>query len=281
MLLSVTLLLCTHICFGWGQNGHRITAQICYDNLNDKAKRQIDSILGDEFLTQVATWPDFIRSEKNWDFTKDWHFVTINPGQTAEEVLKASKSTETIDNVLEAIEFMQSILKGDKTAILKMEALMKKNDVFPLGGSTQATAIAFLVHFIGDVHQPMHVGKEGDFGGNSISVLFFNERTNLHSVWDEGIIQQEQLSYTEFAAFLNKHEFAHKQDWEKDKLTEWAMESVVYRDTIYTTLYASTDKTSGLPSFSYQYQHDYISVVEARLGAGGYRAAFYFNSIFA
>lgn len=279
-MLSMALLFCTQICFGWGQNGHRITAQICYDNLNEKAKRQIDSILGDEFLTQVATWPDFIRSEKNWDFAKDWHHVTINPGQTAEEVLKASKSNDTVDNVLEAIEFMQSILRGDKTAIANMEALMKKNGVTPLGGSTQATAIAFLVHFIGDVHQPMHVGKDGDFGGNSISVLFFNERTNLHSVWDEGIIQQEQLSFTEFAEFVNKHQLSHKGEWEKDKLTEWAMESVEYRDSIYATLYTSTDKSTGLPSLSYQYQHDYVTVVEARLGAGGYRAAQIFNSIY-
>lgn len=280
-LLVVSLMFCAQICFGWGQNGHRIVAQVCYDNLSDQAKKEIDSVLGNQYLTQVATWPDFIRSEKNWDFAKNWHFVTIDPGLTAEDVIKAKEDNDTIDNVIEAIDLMRGILKDDAASIKTFQDLMDTNHVKPLNGSIKATAIAFLVHFIGDIHQPMHVGKNNDHGGNSITVEFFGESSNLHSVWDEGIIQQEQLSYTEFAAFVNKKQACHKQDLiKKKKVAEWANESVTDRETIYNTLYDKTDFDTGLPSFSYNYQHDFLPVVEKRLGAAGYRAAEVFNSIF-
>jgi hypothetical protein len=126
----------------------------------------------------------------------------------------------------------------------------------------------------------MHVGKNNDRGGNNISVMFFGEKTNLHAVWDEGIVQQEQLSYTEFAAFVNKHEASNKEEWEKASVVEWANESVEFREKIYNTLYDNTDRETGLPAMSYNYQHDFLPVAEERLAAAGYRAAEVFNEIF-
>ena len=278
--LFVALAVSWNFCFSWGQNGHRIVAQICYDNLSPAVKAEIDEILGDEYLAQIATWPDFIRSEKNWDFTKPWHFITIDPDKTVDQVIAESKKTDKIDNVVEAIELMRAILSGNKEATNSFQELMSKNKVEPLNGSVKATALAFLVHFVGDVHQPMHVGKNNDFGGNKISVLFFSDRSNLHSVWDSGIIEQEQLSFMDFADFVDKHTAPSKSKWQKAAINEWAQESVDARENIYNTLYDNTDRDSGLPSMSYQYQHDFLPVVEERLGAAGYRAAGLLNNIF-
>lgn len=281
IVLTTTLILCSiQILFAWGQNGHRIVAQICYDNLNTESKKEIDKILGDDYLAQVATWPDFIRSESNWDFTKPWHFITIDPGKTVQQVIDAAKEKPSIDNVVEAIELMKAILKDDKTATSTFQKLMDDNKVTPLNGSIKATALAFLVHFIGDIHQPMHVGKNNDFGGNKISVLFFDEKSNLHSVWDSGIIDQEQLSFNQFALFVDKHQAPNREKWQKSNIVEWATESVNQRESIYNTLYDNTDKyDTGLPSMSYQYQHDFLPIVEQRLAAAGYRAAKVINSI--
>lgn len=283
-VFSVMFIFASNFLFAWGQNGHRITAQICYDNLSDAARKKVDAALGNDFLTQVATWPDYIRSEKKWDFAKNWHFITVDPGTTAEEVLAKVKDNGKIDNVIEAIELMKKILEGDKASINFFEDLMKENDVTALNNSTEATAIAFLIHFIGDVHQPLHVGKSDDFGGNSVKVLWFDEPSNLHSVWDEGLIQQEQLSFTEFAEFVHKHSVSEKEGWETASITEWADESVAHRNDIYarmdTNLDGYPDKVYGLPNMSYQYQHDFLPVIEDRLGAGGYRAAYVFNQIF-
>lgn len=273
-------LLASEVIFAWGANGHRIVAQICYDNLSPNVQARINSILGDDYLTQVATWPDFIRSDTKWDFTQPWHYATINPGKTVKEIMKEGAKNNDIENVIEAIQLMTDILKGNAEAINQFQNLMDENDVKPLNGSIDATALAFLVHFIGDIHQPMHVGKNKDLGGNKIIVEFFSEKTKLHSVWDEGIIQKEQLSFSELAAFVNKHQEKMKDNCENDSIEEWASESVIEREKIYNTVYDSINEKTGLPVLSYQYLYVNLPIVEKRLAAAGYRAAFHINAIF-
>ena len=99
---------------------------------------------------------------------------------------------------------MKDVLKGEDHATKYLEQMMKENRARPLANSTKATALAFLVHLVGDIHQPLHVGKNRDLGGNKITVLFFSEKANIHSVWDSRIIEHENLSYTEFAHFIDK-----------------------------------------------------------------------------
>lgn len=264
----------------WGANGHRIVAKICYDNLTDQARAKVDLALGDNYLEQVANWPDYIKSERNWKFMDSWHYMTVQPDETLEEMRSNLADNGKVDDVAEGIELMLSILRGETEAINTFQALMDKNKVDPLAGSMEATALAFLIHFIGDIHQPLHVGKNRDSGGNKVSVIFFNERKNLHSVWDTEIIEKERLSYTEFSAFVEKHVHRNKADWENAPLNTWIAESIILREKVYNTLYDYTDRESGLPSFYYNYQHDFLPLVEERLGAAGYRAAALLNSIY-
>lgn len=288
-LLGIVLLaLCTsssakietESAFFWGQNGHRIVAQICANNLDDMAKKEVNKILDKELLAQVATWPDFIRSEKSWDFSKPWHFITIDPNKTVQEVIDEAAKDKKINNVYEAIDLMIKILQDDDPSKKMLNDLVKKNNAKLLNKSLKATALAFLVHFIGDIHQPMHVGKNNDLGGNKIWVVFFSKKSKLHSVWDSGIIEQEGLSFTEFATFVEKHTASKKTDWEKTKKIKWVQESVELREKIYNTLYDNVDKSTNLPSMSYAYQHDFLESVEERLGKAGYRAAFILNELF-
>lgn len=281
ILCTGIFLLASQIILAWGANGHRIVAKICYDNLSEEVQVRINDLLGDDYLAQVATWPDFIRSEPNWDFTKDWHYITIDTGKTVSEVMEAADKTEKIDNVIEAIQFMIAVLnKENKEDRYHFNELMKDNGVTPLNGSIDATALAFLVHFIGDIHQPMHVGKGTDLGGNLVEVQFFSKKMNLHSVWDEGIIEKEQLSFTEFAAFVNKHQIKLKEECENDGIEQWTIESVNAREKIYNTLKVKMDTVTGLPDLKYQYQHNNQPVIEKRLAAAGFRAAAMLNRIY-
>ena len=264
----------------WGANGHRVVAKICYDNLTDKAKAAVDKALGDNYLEQIANWPDYIKSERNWAFMSSWHYMTIQPDETVEGLLAKNATNDKIDDVAEGIQMMLSILRNEQKAIDAFQALMDKNRVTPLAGSIEATALAFLIHFIGDIHQPLHCGKNRDSGGNKISVLFFGERKNLHSVWDTEIIEHERLSYTEFSAFVEKHVHRKKTDWENAPMNDWIKESIQYREQIYNTLFDNTDRDSGLPDLGWNYQHDFIPIVEERLGAAGYRAAALLNEIY-
>ncbi|MFY0629138.1 MAG: S1/P1 nuclease [Flavobacteriaceae bacterium] len=279
-IAACVFIVSSYALFTWGQNGHRIVAQICYNNLDNNAKEKVNEILGNEHLAQIATWPDFIRSEKNWDFTKPWHFITIDPDKNVQQVIDEAAKDPGVNNVYEAIELMTSILKDDQDAIKLLQDSVNVHKAKLLNNSIKATALAFLVHFIGDVHQPMHVGKNNDFGGNKISVLFFSEKTNLHTVWDTGIIEKEGLSFTDFSGFIEMHTAPNKKKWEKAKMIDWVKESVEYREKIYNTLYDNTDRSTGLPDMSYNYQHDFLEVVENRLGAAGYRAAKILNTLF-
>ena len=273
-ILCLLALACLpQLLLAWGANGHRIVAHICYENLDDAARLRVDDALGDNYLSQVSTWPDYIRSESGWDFTHPWHYMTVQPDETVAGVGEQTAGDDEINDVQEAIAFMTDILRGEEAARRRMTALMEENRVEPLAGSLDATALAFLIHFIADVHMPLHVGKNRDQGGNRITVLYFGDRYNLHSVWDTQIIEQERLSFTEFAAYVTMHTRDRQEEWADDAPGQWMEESVVYREMIYNTLYDRTDRESGLPDLGYDYQHDFLPIVEERLGAAGYRAA--------
>jgi hypothetical protein len=279
--LLISALICLpQLLAAWGANGHRVVAQICYDNLTPEARIRVDDALGDNYLAQVSTWPDYIKAEKGWDFAKSWHYMTVQSDETPSDVAIGNQRKPKIDDVREGIELMVDILKGNAEARGRMTDLLAENKLEPLAGSLDATALAFLIHFIGDVHQPMHVGKNRDLGGNKISVLYFGERKNLHSVWDSGILEHERLSYTEFADFATMHTRARKAQWENAPLAEWISESIELRERLYNTLYDRTDRETGLPEFSWDYQHDFLPVVEDRLAAAGYRAAALLNGIY-
>jgi hypothetical protein len=131
-------------------------------------------------------------------------------------------------------------------------------------------ALRFTLHIIGDLHQPLHAGNGNDRGGNDIRVTFFREATNLHAVWDSGMIDRRQLSYTEFTAFLTRRitPTLHRQWSEPDALV-WIAESAAIRDTIYPA--------SNELSWDYAYQHR--ETVDTRLMQGGVRMAAYLNAL--
>ena len=278
-LLIFLLLLLPTLLPAWGANGHRIVAHIAQENMTPAARARMDEILGNNYLAQVANWPDYIKAESGWDFAKPWHYMTVQPDETPADVAEYNGKRDGVDDVREGIDLMVGVLGGDAGARNRLQELLTKNKVEPLNGSLDATALAFLIHFIGDVHQPMHVGKNRDQGGNKIAVLYYGDRYNLHSVWDTQLIEHERLSYTEFANFAVMHTRDQKTVWEDDPLRQWIDESVALREEIYNTLYDRTDRETGLPDFSWDYQHDFLPVVESRLAAAGYRAAWLLNNL--
>lgn len=265
--------------FAWGDSGHRIVAQIGEDRLSANAEAAIRKTAGSKGLALLATWPDFIRSEPAWDFAKPWHFVTVEDDQEISAVLGGSSPSDTPRNVVEAIEFFSAVLRADSGRTAAFEALLTAAKVRPLGDSIKLTALAFLVHFVGDVHQPLHVGRGNDLGGNRVSVNWFGEVKNLHSVWDEGLIETENLSYSEFVSFLEQ-ELAGEIELAQDSKTEdWAEESIGYRQQLYE-IWSQTSRTNSLPDLGYNYAHDHIGQIKLLLYKGGLRLAARLNAIF-
>jgi len=273
LIISIAILMIATSAYSWGKNGHRIIAAICETYMSEAAKEEMYHIMGPDFIEELSVWPDYVRSEPGWKFADPWHYTTVHVGQTPDEVRRGYAEDDDINDALEAIDLMADILRGDQSAINWLESKMEKSGAKPLRGSTRATALAYLVHLVGDLHMPLHVGKNQDRGGNNIKVIYFDERTNIHSLWDTGMIEHEQLSYTEFARFINKATPGDVSDWQNSTVDDWADESISLREDIYNNIYNYTDRETGLPSFSWKYQHDYIPHVKDRLLKAGVRLA--------
>lgn len=236
--------------FGWGSTGHRTVGLVAEKHLSAKAKKNIQKILGQNSLSEVANWMDEIRSDSTYDrIPIDWHWVTIETGKTYQESPKNPK--------------------GDVVAMLdKVISELKKHT---LDKKTEEEYLRMLIHLVGDIHQPLHVGCCDDQGGNKVKVKWFGRETNLHSVWDSYLIDDTKLSYTELTNFLDEPDAATLAKWRKDDVLVWAYESMSFREQIYDV---------GGGSLSYKYSYKNLPLVKQRLLQAGIRLAAVLNEIY-
>jgi nuclease S1 len=251
----------------WGKTGHRVVAAIADSQLSGLSRANVEEILGPgESLDEAANWPDEMRSAPGdfWQKTATpWHYVTLN-GAIYDHAPQEG-------DALEALDHFSTVLK-DPSASREDKQL----------------ALRFVVHLVGDLHQPLHVGKCCDKGGNDVKVTWFGKPTNLHAVWDSQLVDDEQLSFTELAAKLKRHiSNADVIKWWDVSPRDWTSESAAIRDTLYPPP-ARPKKgqkvkkgQSLLPDLSYGYVFKFTPVMERRLSQGGVRLAAYLNALFA
>ncbi len=235
----------------WGQTGHRTTAAIADQYLSKKARRNIAKLLGHESLAVVSTFADDIKSDSQYRYLSPQHYVNIPFDKTYDTHPHSDKG-----DIITAIDNCIAILKS-KTATDDEKAFQLK----------------LLVHFIGDLHQPLHTGLEDDKGGNDFQVQWFNKGTNLHSVWDSKMIDSYGMSYTELAMnapSLSKKEYrALSQGTHRD----WLADSRIVVKDIYKNV-ETGDK------LGYRYMYDYKSTMKNQLLKGGTRLAALLNELF-
>lgn len=165
--------------YAWGALGHRLVARLAYGQLSPQARAQVAELLSGEAeptLAGIANWADDLR-DNNPDLgkrTSRWHYVNIASHDCA---YKAERDCRNGDCVVEAIQ-RQSAILADRNKP-KAERLR---------------ALKFVVHFVGDVHQPLHASNTNDRGGNDFQVNYRGQGSNLHSVWDSGLLKSAGLS---------------------------------------------------------------------------------------
>lgn len=243
-----TLMIISLTVFGWGATGHRVTGYIANKHLNKKAKKAIERILEGQSLAMASTWMDEVRSDSTYNYMSDWHWVTIPDGMTYEESTKNPNG-----DIIQTLERIIDELKSKKLSPQKEREYVK-----------------ILIHLIGDIHQPLHVGRP-DRGGNDIKVTWFRADTNLHSVWDDGMIDGAKLSYTELAESLLPPSPEQLVTWQNATVRDWAKESMTYRKQIY-------DIGSGRLWYEYGYRN--MGTVRERLHQAGIRLAGVLNEIY-
>jgi hypothetical protein len=193
---------------------------------------------------------DDIRSDHAYDHTHDWHWVTLPDGSTYALSVKNPDG-----DVVEAIERMKAILRNDTASLERKRA-----------------ALRMLVHLIGDIHQPLHVGRGDDKGGNDFQVRWFKNGSNLHRVWDSGMIEERKLSYTELAESIDHASKADVRTWQHSTPVDWTAEALVLRPQIY-----GVEKGADI---GYAYMYTNWPTVEQQLEKAGIRLAGVLNELF-
>lgn len=241
----------------WGMTGHRVVAQIADQNIKSSTRKKINSLLDNMPIAYWANWPDFIKSDKTgeYDHTHIWHYVNAPGNLSKEDFITYIKNVKQ-DNIYKEITLLERTI-GDKVSSLEQKRV----------------ALYFLVHLMGDAHQPMHVGREEDLGGNRISVLWFNDKSNLHAVWDGKLIDYMKYSYTEYANLLNTISKEKKKTLQAGTLEDWLYESHCVANEIYSSV-------NNEDRLSYDYAYKYTDVVELQLQRGGLRLAAILDQIF-
>lgn len=235
----------------WGATGHRTVGEIAANYLNGKTKRAISKLLEGQSLALVSTFGDDIKSDKRYNEFYSWHYVNMPFGVKYEDAEK-NPSGDLVTGIEKCKEVIldENTSKEDKAFYLKM-----------------------LVHLIGDLHQPMHIGRKEDKGGNDIQVQWFNRGTNLHRIWDSDMINHFDMTYTELAK--NSDEISKEQVkfLQKGTIVDWANETQIFA----IKAYSSTEIGEKL---GYKYMYENFGLVRSQLQKGGIRLAKVLNDLF-
>src|ERR1035437_610216 len=232
--------------------GHRIIADIAYDNLTDKARTQVDKILGKRGIVYEASWADEVRSDNKYAYSYQWHYQDLDDNMSSAAIKKLMDNPKAEgEHLFFALDTLTTRLKKDK------------ND---------AEALKFLVHFVGDLHQPLHLGRKDDKGGNKVDMNWFGRKTNLHSIWDGALIESEKMSYSEFSRYLMDKFEPRKAEFKKYSLLQSVEAVYAVRNAIYS--YDTSDTSN------YHYVYSFAGKRDEMLYRGGIQLANILNAIF-
>lgn len=247
------LLLIPFNLFGWGKIGHRVVGEIAENNLTEGVREKVRDLLDGQSLANASTWADEMRSNPKFDKYSSWHYINLPIDKEYDEI--PSSANNVITQINKAIEVLKSPLASREVKQFYLK---------------------YLIHMVGDLHQPLHTGRFEDYGGSKIKVKFKGRKaeetnTNLHVLWDSGMIDDYKMSYTEYADKL-MDEFKNKLDFPQGNALEWSKESHSFVPKIYETKSGSY--------LSYDYVYDNLPIVDQRLYRAGIRLSTILNEIF-
>lgn len=269
-MLFVALGLLSRPAKAWGPVGHEVIAFIAEDHLNDAARAKIAALLGPEVrLASVANWADEVRPHR--PKTAAWHYLNLPPREalTESDEVKFCKGQSCVVGQVQAD--LDLLGKPTTTRTQKLEAL------------------EYLVHFVGDLHQPLHCADDTDRGGNQKIVHFISPgsrskkgaKITLHALWDHLIEIRTGENPRELATTLETRITpALAADWSKGTPADWAWQSYgIARDTVYGGLTAGPSDVEGV-TLPVTYYTTMRKVVDTQLERAGVRLAILLNRVF-
>ena len=253
LFVIFTLLFAQHS-WGWGTQGHMVVAQVAENNLTPKARAAVKQLLKGQTLAEVSNWADFIKGDSEWTHTKPWHFVDIPDG----EDYGSADHNHDGDVVGAITEMVSTLKKTGADAVAKEEALK------------------FIVHFVGDIHQPLHVGRPEDRGGNDIRIVFEGRNSNLHQLWDTLMIMKSPMDHVQYAQWLERgKDFSPPYD-----IPAFAFSTIISEDMAARSEIYNFSPALGTIQVTKAYYQRNLDLMNRQLLLGGKRLAELLNSIF-
>jgi len=304
LVLTIALLI-PQTAFAWNATGHELVASIAWDNLSTKARGRIIDLLLQapdgaclkemfqatgpdedarkrEFFVEAATWPDVVRPKNKDDHRpctsfhrRDWHFVDHFwkgvSGDTTNPPTDLSTPPMATTNAVERLVNFRPFVVSNNTA------------------SERAIDLAWILHLVGDIHQPLHTSgrvtateKDGDAGGNAFKL---GATMNLHSFWDDIVdtVRPRNKSKETFPNYIKRLTGAFQADFPKSHFSnlepgqfdQWAKESL---EKAKNNAYPKSLKRNQMPSTAYQ--NKTFGIAEESIAEGGYRLAALLESLF-
>lgn len=253
-------LVSTPLAFAWGPQGHRVIARVAEERLTPAAKAAIKELLlpGDT-LPDIAGWAD-----------KEGHDAVPN-----------SASWHYINVPIQDARFDPKLIRNDNNVIVKIKQYRKILADRSKPKQERQRALLFLVHFVSDIHQPVHVGDNKDHGGNDVQLQFFNEGTNLHRLWDSDLIHRIGGNDQAWTRRIEREITPDTvKEWSKGSVDDWANESlqaakIAYQDPENPSRLISTGKTLGE-----SYLKRAEPILQEQMARASVRLANELNSIF-
>lgn len=239
--------------WAWGQEGHRVIAEITYQHLSPVARCRVNKVLGKHGLVYWANWPDEIKSDTIYPYSHDWHYQDLDGGMSDSAVVATlTDYPKEGGNLWRATDSLKQVLRLDRS---------------------NYDALRFLIHLEGDRFCPMHTAHMDDKGGNAVKLKWFGENHNLHWVWDTGLIDARGYTYSEYAECLENQHRAERRTIEKMSDEEILLHNYHLCEAIYA--YQTTWNGNA-----YNYVYRFKDELEWNLYAAGIRLAQILNAIY-
>jgi hypothetical protein len=256
--VAAAVAFCSHA-FAWGDQGHRIVAEIAEHYLEPRVARQVSDLLafGDATtLAQVSTWADDIRPQR--PETVPWHVVAIpiRLPAGAPRTYDAARDCPGEDCIVAVIERFAAVLR-DKSA----------------PPPVRREALGFIVNLVADIHQPLHCADDDDRGGRDVHLTFLGQHTNLHDLWGTDMLRAKGIADEPAYALALVRSIvpAREAQWRGGSPAGWATESY----GIARLIYGGSHEARALALF---YEDDLLSVVNVQLEKAGLRLATILNA---
>lgn len=252
LFFALLALTAAPLASAWSQKGHDVTAAIAEKHFTPATADSVSALLDGRSPVYWANWLDNASHNSDYSYTKTWHYKNIDSDVAYEDAPLNPKG-----DVVRAVYEMEEILSD------------------PVSSRAQKVlALKILIHIVGDMHQPMHMGHLSDLGGNKVKVKFFGRDKNLHGIWDSDLPESaHKWSYTEWRDQIDRLTPEQEAAVIAGTPDDWARETFEIAGHVYNYFPEGTKA-------SYNHIARWTPTIELQLERGGLRLAHLLNRIF-